>query len=155
MFGKKKFHQIMLLVLMAMLLQVAAPVALVFAEGVDISQPLESDSEEGLNNTSGGAIEVGLGEGGNLEDEKGFNYEVNLYVGEDKLEDGSIIEIEDLSVLEYWVDFTIEDGFQFEGNEYLELDLSSLTGLGELVLPEAQRFRRCFLHARRCKVGSA
>jgi LPXTG-motif cell wall-anchored protein len=86
---------------------------------------------------------VSFGEGGkDLSTEASFDYEVNLYVGEDKLEDGSIIEIEDLSVLEYSVDFTIEDGFVFEGNEYLELDLSALTGLGELVLPEDQESGR-------------
>ncbi|HZH92690.1 MAG TPA: hypothetical protein VFD79_01195, partial [Tissierellaceae bacterium] len=129
-----KRNRVVFLLVLAMVVQVFAPAGMGIAHGEEVGSQENSMEIEELETTSGSAIEVEAET--DLSSVNQFKYEANLYVGEDKLDDGSIIEIEDLTSLEYSVDFTIEDGFVFEGNEYLELDLSALTELGELVLPE-------------------
>ena len=110
---------------------------------IDKEKPLE------MEKTSPSGVEMSLMGGPVLmaepQDLSGvgdFNYELNLYGDGKLLVESGTIEIENLTTLEYRVDFTINDGFIFENNEYLELDISSLTKLGELKLPEDQESGR-------------
>lgn len=61
-----------------------------------------------------------------------FNYDNNLYIDGEEIEAGSTIEIEDLTILNYKIEFNLEDDFDFINGDYLSLDIASLSNLNEL-----------------------